>query len=360
MKDRKKIRNLSEDEIKRNERIVQSLIYYAIPIVNKIWKSPKVVEWLEEEIGRELWNKMTEELQDDLFYEKAQLFLNDFPKGYRHVKGFALECACVDLLQSILRVRFELDEFDDDFVKKILDKCNENLNVANSKNLDSMKIMVKFSENFPVSDIYITRFENLKPEWAKGIVLSIIHGMKNDRVELNGWITLSDLLLIYDDIDPELRKKIMGINYYSVERLVRKIKPHMAYAFDNIYNLFKIEWRFGKDTLEFSPTNEEIKKIDFGALGAKCDPCDQGMKVDTDNPIDSRVTKDTMVTIDTKTPTGQKEENKNIEIVLTYPQPLNIKCSLCMEYPVICEATDIDKKTLVLCEKCREKYERNE
>lgn len=133
----KRIGKISDDEKNKNRMLAESLIKQATPKVEEMLKSPKIREWLDQDIPNytdEIMLLMDKNPQiPDLL---KQLYRSHAQGAFRHIRGFAFKEAVIDSL-----FYFYWDDkygFDED---NFIDVCEKNLAKICALNIDSLRKM---------------------------------------------------------------------------------------------------------------------------------------------------------------------------------------------------------------------------
>jgi len=257
---------LDRQEIELNSILVKALFEYAVEPINKIWKNKSVLKWLNkpDKDFKESIQKIYQQNKEEVFYEKARIFIENQHKCYAHLKGLGLEEACFDLLKHILSNRIMLTE---KFIQYVLNVANERYEEWKSIVLKSIADMIEVAEQTPLKEIVWLKFANLNPDWLRALLLGYKFALLNGLAKKEEPTPISIILEAFENIPFDQKKSIVGEPYSFSSRVARRVPANKSHIEDKLYTLFGIEtttankeWAWlthssDIDYLEFAPTD---------------------------------------------------------------------------------------------------------
>ena len=209
-----KLKFVSQEEIFRNQLIIDSLFEAAAPKVKLLYRNVKIQMWLEQQLEdyKQQILSLVNGFLDPFFGKRCKLFWIDHAEGaYRHVRGVALELAIVHKLGEILK-----RDVDDALVNEIIKKAEEELQTVISINLDSLKVMIEITKDVEplIKKMFALRYENLKPSYVKALVFAYTHALvKNPQMNPKQFLNLNNLSASYNSIETEKLQNMFGPKY---------------------------------------------------------------------------------------------------------------------------------------------------
>lgn len=205
---------VSQEEIFRNQLVIDSLFEAVAPKVKLLYRNVKIQTWLEQPLEdyKQQILSLVNGFIDPYFGKRCKLFWIDHAEGaYRHVRGVALELAIVDKLGEILK-----RNVDDALINEIIKKAEEELETVMSINLDSLKEMIEITKDAEplIEKMFALRYENLKPTYVKALVFAYTHVLvKNPKMNPKQFLNLNDLSASYNSIKTEKLQNMFGAKY---------------------------------------------------------------------------------------------------------------------------------------------------
>jgi len=256
----------SIEKVNENKGIIRGIFELLTPKVKEIYHNQKIINWLEEPLDdytkdvSALAKNFPEEL---MFGKNAKIFCIDHGKGaYRHMKGAALESTIVDLGHEIL-----FNRITDKLTKKILSKAKEELEKVKAVNIDSIRTMIKISEESGkvLKEILTRKYESLKG-YKKALVFAYTYYISNHEDLQDKRILFNEINAEFSRIDYEKRKELFG-GYSSFNRIIgamEKLNPDSKRKLQaDLEILFDLELRYSPKENQWTIKNRGKTILDL-------------------------------------------------------------------------------------------------
>jgi hypothetical protein len=186
-KDFKKIKELTQEEIDKNEALVKAIMQETRTNYSKLYFNQKIIDWHNKQLNESYTNTLLQ-LEKNALLEPIRLFI----KGHReqansHLRGKAFKLACVDHAINIM--------CEETNINALLEDADEYVTQIQEQNLYSFKNLVKISENEEAKKKYLETAYNELPQHLKILLKAII---KNKETETKEKYTLNELIKYFE------------------------------------------------------------------------------------------------------------------------------------------------------------------